>query len=52
MNFAVDFRIVAMRSGWPPEPLADAFLHRLADHIRDLLIAYMRPSTLDANLTI
>lgn len=52
MDFTVDFQIVAMRSGWPLEPLADAFLHRLVDHIRDLLIAYMRQSMLNANLTI
>lgn len=25
MDFAVDFRIVAKRSRWPPEPLADVF---------------------------
>lgn len=31
MDYAVDFRIVATQSGWPPEPLADAFLYRLVD---------------------
>ena len=32
-------------SGWPPKPLA--FLHGLAGNIRDLLITYPRPTTLD-----
>lgn len=39
MAFAVDFRIVARCSGWPPEPLANVFLQRLVTLIWDLLIA-------------
>lgn len=46
MDFTVNFQIVASHSGWPPEPTC-AFLQRLVDHIRKLLIAYPRPSTLD-----
>lgn len=40
MDFTVDFLIVARCSRWLLEPLAHTFLHRLADHIRDLLITY------------
>lgn len=47
MDFSVEFYILARRSGWPPEPLTNAFLQGLADHIRDLLVAYPRPATLD-----
>lgn len=32
--------------GWPLELLINVFLHGLADHIRDLLIAYPRPPVL------
>lgn len=52
MDFTVDFQIVARRSGWPPEPLTGAFLHGLADHNRDLLIAYPRPSSLDGVINL
>lgn len=43
MDYSVEFRIGASRSGWPEAPLADAFLHGLADYIKDILIAYDRP---------
>lgn len=47
MDYAVEFRTVASQSGWPEAPLADAFLHGLADYIKDLLIAYGWPTSLD-----
>lgn len=43
MDYAVEFQILATCSGWPDAPLADAFLHALADHVKDMLIAYDRP---------
>lgn len=47
MDYTVEFRTVASRSGWPKAPLADTFLHGRADYIKDLLIAYGRPPSLD-----
>lgn len=52
MEFAVEFQILARSSGWPPEPLTNVFLHGLADHIRDLLITYPRPSSLDSAISL
>lgn len=52
MDFAVDFRIVVRRSGWAPGPLTVVFLHGLADHIRDLLITYPRPPSLDKIISL
>lgn len=43
MDYSVEFHIVASRNGWPEALLDDAFLHKLADYIKDMLIAYDRP---------
>lgn len=43
MDYSVEFHIVASQNGWPEVLLADAFLHNLADYIKDMLIAYDRP---------
>lgn len=47
MDYTSEFQILASRSDWPDAPLADTFLHDLADHVKDLLITYDRPSLLD-----
>lgn len=40
-------RILACHSSWPQKSLSDLFLHGLANHIRDLLLAYPRSTSLD-----
>lgn len=46
-DFAIDFRTLANQSEWNPAALVDAFLHGLADYIKDALVAYDLPLTLD-----
>lgn len=40
---------MASGSSWPETPLTDAFLHGLADYIKDMLISYDRPTSLDGH---
>lgn len=47
VDYAVEFWNVASRSSWPVAPLANAFLHGLADYIKDVLFAYEIPASLD-----
>lgn len=46
-DFSIDFRTRARRSDWNSSALCDAFLHGLADAIKDKLVSYELPSTLD-----
>jgi len=46
-DFAIDFRTRARQSGWNSSALCDAFLHGLADMVKDELVSYDLPSTLD-----
>lgn len=48
-DYAVKFKTVASQSGWPAAPHADAFLHRLADYLKALMVAYKIPSSLDCH---
>lgn len=45
--YAVDFWILASRSSWASTSLTEVFLHGMADCIKDLLIAYEIPTSLD-----
>lgn len=52
VDYAVEFWNVekwnvTSRSSWPVAPLANAFLHGLADYIKDVLFAYEIPASLD-----
>lgn len=46
-DFSIDFRTKACLSGWNEGALRDAFLHRLADYIKDELVSHALPSSLD-----
>ena len=46
-DFSIDFRTRARQSDWNTAALRDAFLHGLADYIKDELVSYPLPSTLD-----
>ncbi|KAF7644122.1 hypothetical protein LDENG_00227410 [Lucifuga dentata] len=47
-DFAIDFRIKARRSEWNMAALCDAFLNGLADYIKDKMVSYDLPTTLDS----
>ena len=46
-DYAIDFRIRAMRSEWNQAAQVDAFLLGLADYIKDELVSYDLPASLD-----
>lgn len=46
-DYSIDFRTKARRSPWNDQALVDAFLHGLADYVKDGLLPFDRPSTLD-----
>ena len=46
-DFSIDFRTRARQSDWNAAALRDAFLHGLADYIKDELVSYLLPSTFD-----
>ena len=46
-DFSIDFRTLASRSSWNSEALVHAFLHSLADYIKDELVSHEQPPTLD-----
>lgn len=46
-DFSVDFRTKARLSNWNQGALRDAFLHGLADYIKDELVSHALPSSLD-----
>lgn len=45
--FSIEFRTLASLSIWNPAALVNAFLHGLADYMKDALLAYETPQTLD-----
>lgn len=49
---SIDFRTVASRSQWSPVTLVDTFLHGLAAHIKDAMVAYDIPSSLDGTIDL
>lgn len=51
-DYSIDFRTVASRSSWNVEALVDAFLHSLADYMKDELVSHDQPSTLDEAIAL
>lgn len=46
-DYSIDFRTRASRSSWNSSALCEAFLHGLADYIKDELVSHDTPITLD-----
>ncbi len=46
-DYSIDFRTRASQSRWNSSALCDAFLHGLADYIKDELVSHDTPLTLD-----
>ncbi len=46
-DYSIDFRTLASHSSWNSEALVDAFLHGLADYVKDELVSHNVPLTLD-----
>lgn len=51
-DFSIDFRTLASRSTWNTPALVDAFLHSLADYIKDELVSFEAPTTLDGAIEL
>lgn len=51
-DFSISFRTLASRSRWNSEAVVDAYLHSLADYIKDELVAHEVPSTLDEAIAL
>lgn len=47
VDYSKDFRTTAIQCGWNSSALCDAFYHGLVDYIKDELVSYERPSSLD-----
>ncbi|KAL2087158.1 hypothetical protein ACEWY4_018217 [Coilia grayii] len=46
-DYSIDFRTLASRSRWNMEALVDAYLHSLADYLKDELVSHTPPTSLD-----
>lgn len=46
-DYSIDFRTRASHSSWNSSALCDAFLHGLADYMKDELVSHDTPITLD-----
>ena len=46
-DYSIDFRTRASQSSWNSSALCEAFLHGLADYIKDELVSHDTPITLD-----
>lgn len=46
-DYSIDFRTLASRSSWNMAAQVDAFLHSLADYLKDELVSHDEPKTLD-----
>lgn len=51
-DYSIDFHTLASRSQWSLAALLDTSLHRLAAHIKDALVAYDIPSSLDGAIDL
>lgn len=51
-DYSIDFRTLASHSLWNTEALVDAFLHSLADYVKDELVSHDPPSTLDEAIAL
>uniref|UniRef100_A0A3B3I5Q0 Ty3 transposon capsid-like protein domain-containing protein n=1 Tax=Oryzias latipes TaxID=8090 RepID=A0A3B3I5Q0_ORYLA len=50
-DYSVDFRILAMEAGWDTRALLEVFYNRLNDSIKDELLHYEKPASLDCLIT-
>ena len=46
-DYSIDFRTLARRSSWNMAAQVDAFLHSLADYLKDELVSHDEPKSLD-----
>lgn len=51
-DYSIDFRTLARRSSWNGAALVDAFLHSLADYVKDELVSHDQPSTLNEAIAL
>ena len=51
-DYAIDFQTLATDSGWVGCPLVDAFLHGLAEEVKDALLTRELPDDLDRIITL
>ncbi|TWW74416.1 hypothetical protein D4764_14G0004190, partial [Takifugu flavidus] len=51
-DYSIDFRTLASRSKWSPAALVYTFLHGLAAYIKDALVAYEVPGSLDGAIEL
>ena len=51
-DYSIDFWTLANRSSWNMGALVDAFLHSLADYLKDELVSHEPPSTLDEAIAL
>lgn len=51
-EYSIEFRTLVRRSDWNMKAVIDAFYHSLADYIKDELVSYDLPSTLDEAIAL
>ena len=51
-DYSIEFRTLARRSSWNMVAVVNAFLHSLAEYIKDELVSYDSPSTLDEAIAL
>ena len=51
-EYAIDFQTLATDSGWAGRPLVDAFLHGLAEEVKDELLTRELPEDLECIITL
>ncbi|XP_064875137.1 uncharacterized protein LOC135572058 [Oncorhynchus nerka] len=51
-DFVIEFRTLAVESGWNEESLQAVFYHGLSEQLKDELISYPEPSDLDSLVTL
>ena len=51
-DYSIEFRTLARRSSWNMAAVVDAFLHSLAEYIKDELVSHDVPSTLDDAISL
>lgn len=52
IDYATEFRTLAVDSGWTQPALVDAFFNGLSEHVKDLLTPLDLPSELDALVSL
>lgn len=51
-DYSIEFRTLARRSTWNTVAVVNAFLHSLAEYIKDELVSYDLPTTLDDAISL